>query len=497
MNLLFKDSDGKFVNKSVPVLLPHEMLHHLHNKNPEAFKHRMFGESEGNSPAEFWRMRARQCRNLIEESPQNAIPLRIHGDEVVYNQQNSKLLVCNICSALTRTVEMSLAKMLCFAIRPTCVLSFDPIFQVLAWSLHVLLSGLMPSVGPDGENLTGARSRLAGQPIAGDWKFVFMQLVGDWQFLVETLQLENTYSRDMFCFLCRCTKSAGPRCAWTYDLAAGWVRSMVTEASFHLSHRDLVWYLFPGFCVHMVRLDLMHMVCLGIFHWILGACLWETVQEGGWLPALRGNWKYRHGMQLRSATHEFREWARHRKMSHGQRAFSIGQLSMSSLQARPYLKGKAANLCVVAQWLADISAEIASVAPGDRHKAARANCLWGYVSSLNVLKDAPLILSDEVAADLEICRRAALYSHGALSWAAGQCGAGTWLTKPKMHMYDHCLRLAQHERLNPMFWWCFADESFVGLVAKLAKLCHAGSALEDSIVERWIIQFDVFSLSTS
>ena len=498
MNLLFKDSDGSFVDKLVPMLLPHEVLHHLYKKSPEAFKSRMFG-SEGNSPADFWArarstlpwLREHPAYGSIEASPQNYIPLRVHGDEVVYNQQGGKLLVANVASALTRTVSMSVAKILCFAIRPTCILSFDPILQVLAWSFHVLLSGIMPAVGPDGETpLTGPRSRLAGQPIAGGLKFVFMQLVGDWQFLVQTLQLNNTYSHDLFCFLCRCTKSAGPRCAWNYHHAAGWVSSMVAEASFYAEHQDLVWYEFPGFCVHMVRLDLMHLLCLGIFHWVLGACLWEMVQEGRWLPDLRGNWKYRHGMQLQSATHEFRQWARSRKISHKQLAFSIGSLSMSSLQSRPYLKGKAHNLNVVAQWLGDVAAEVARGAPDDVHKAARANCLWGYNSSLNLLRDAPVFLPDETAADLELCRGAALYSHGALSWAAGQCGTGTWLTKPKNHMYDHCMRLAQVERLNPIFWWCFADESFVGLVSVIAKRVHCGASLEGMLLERWIIRWD-------
>ena len=55
-------------------------------------------------------------------------------------------------------------------------------------------------------------------------------------------------------------------------------------------------------------------------------------------------------------------------------------------------------------------------------------------------------------------------------------------------MYDHCLRLAIQERINPTFWWCFSDETFIGLLGRLAKIAANGPGLELAVVNKWLLQ---------
>ena len=229
-------------------LLPHEALHHLHEKRPASFEQRIFG-AEGNTSELFWAQAAQTMPWLklhpgwscVQEDAKRCIPVRLHGDEVVYSKRGHKLMVCNMCSALTKSVPVALAIFLCFAVRSSFLLSYDPLMAVLAWSFGILLNGTMPSTDHCGNPLTGKRAKLAGSGVAGSFRFLFVQLVGDWQFSVETLQLDSNYSRDALCFLCGATKSAGPSCAWQYGTIPGWLNTLIDDATFKANRPDLVW----------------------------------------------------------------------------------------------------------------------------------------------------------------------------------------------------------------------------------------------------------------
>ena len=496
----YKDNRGHLAEHMIPMVLPHEAFHHLYAKDPTMFRERFFG-TDGSAEV-FWNQVTKTMPYLTRHpgyanalrDPQHSIPLRIHGDEVAYNKSGGKIMCCILCTALTRSTSMAIATSIVFAMRSAVVLSFDPLLEILAWSFAALLSGTMPDVDHNGcAFVSKQRQKLAGRKVAGPYIFLLCQLVGDWQFLVETLSLDATYSRDVFCFLCSATKSPGPACGWQYGPACGWLNTLVSDAAFRAQNPDLVWYLFQGFCLQTVQLDLMHIICLGIYHWILGASLWELVIGSRWLPHLQGPFRFVRSMQLRAATDEFRRWANHNKVKHSQLAFSLSSLSMTSLKCLPYLKGKAANLLAVADWLTEVCATY--VGSGNDHDNARANALWGYSTMIKTLQAAPIVLGDDHCKDVEVCRQAALYSHGALSWAGALTKSGTWLTKPKMHLLDHCIRRALRDRVNPTYFWVFSDESFVGMIRNIARRCHGGVALERTLCERWMILFDVSSSS--
>ena len=55
-------------------------------------------------------------------------------------------------------------------------------------------------------------------------------------------------------------------------------------------------------------------------------------------------------------------------------------------------------------------------------------------------------------------------------------------------MYDHCIRMAIKERINPTFWWCFSDETFIGLIGRLAKIASNGHGLELAVLNKWLLQ---------
>ena len=188
-------------------------------------------------------------------------------------------------------------------------------------------------------------------------------------------------------------------------------------------------------------------------------------------------------MQLTHAYVEFRVYCDHHQLSHSHPAFSPKSLSLKNQHRRPYRKGKAANMLHIGSWLAAVIMEYANL--GDDWADVRANCIYGFDNTIQILKGAPFILNDGHAEQSESSRQAALIPHGYLSQAAAQRRLGRWLTKPKHHLFDHCVRNMILDRVNVTFLLSFEEASFVGLIKRTAHSCHGGDAIEVSVVKRW------------
>ena len=139
----------------------------------------------------------------------------------------------------------------------------------------------MPSHDENGNPLEGLRAEKTGKPVAGAFKFLLTQIVGDWEWLNASFWLTNSdYRNDSVCFLCRAASSLGPTCGWVYTSNPGWLATMITHAIFMEDREDNPHCNLPGFHLRAIRLDLMHIVCLGIYHWMCGSALWSLVLQG-------------------------------------------------------------------------------------------------------------------------------------------------------------------------------------------------------------------------
>ena len=239
----------------------------------------------------------------------------------------------------------------------------------------------------------------------------------------------------------------------------------------------------------MIRLDLMHILLLGVYHWTLGSSFWELLEAGEWRePADAGPWQQLMLLQLHRAWLEFKAWARRCKISHSVPRFTLAGLSMQVLDDAPYYKSKAAHARIVCDWMAQKTRTIANADMTNRHNVIRANCLWGFASSLQVCTIAETWLNDSECRQLEDARNAALHSHSWLWCEALEIrNVRLWPTKPKHHLYDHCLRTAQQERLNPLTYWTPSDEDFVGRCSRACRNAHRKTR-EIVSAERFMLQ---------
>ena len=183
------------------VLLPHELAHQLYAHEPSHF-HSRFLSVDGvealrsfgqNSEEEEWFAHHPDAA-AIRQSPTNFIPVRIHGDDAPLHKTHhgSSMYVLQWTSCMCRLSSwLSRCLMVCMLFDAILKnVSLRPIWRVLIWSFDVLASGVMPSMDHDGEPLTGpGRLASAGKQVAGGFKFILCQILGDWKFMREEFQL--------------------------------------------------------------------------------------------------------------------------------------------------------------------------------------------------------------------------------------------------------------------------------------------------------------------
>ena len=481
----------------IPVILPHELIHFLFLNHTVDFFSRFVGDTGLNGFEAYWHrargqswLREHPGAHLVEQKPRRCIPLRLHGDEAPVTKGFGMLFI-NFCGVMLRDMPSDLSRHLICALREL-LLSFDTVWQIIAWSLQVLLDGKMPAKDWQGNDLEGERGAMAGSEIAGGFVFLVTQVVGDWKWYAETFGMgHNFYNSFNFCWLCGADKSAGHHSGFDYRDDAGWTETLVDNQTFMRDREGLFSCAWPGFHILILMLDIMHIVCLGTLHVDIGSCIWDMIQEGVWAEAGDPTtWKERSNLQLERAYLIFCQWAKTHKMEHKDTQWNLAKISMTAqTNCRPYWKGKAAANLAVSRWLKHVTEQVMQQHPGNARACHRANFFWGLVSAIDLLQSTPKFVSDEHAMFLQTCRRATLHSHRALQHFAGT--SLLWQPLPKHHMLDHCLRqasdLTNFYRFNPCWCWCFTDEDFVGCLAVIARSV-GHQYRERRTLERWLLK---------
>ena len=212
--------NGVRYNGVLSCMLPHEVFSCL-AKQPEAFK-QLFGASE--ELEDFWEAVLTSARGrawlanhpgLLAAAATRRVPIGIHGDEGEMRGKEKVLVlswggVCRRGSTLdTRLLFAVLKAAECCPGRATWFAAF----HVWQWSLAALASGKHPRADEHGRPFKDpARKALAGkqlvegdQPTVGAW----VELRGDWEFLRDSLGLQDHFGSTRICHLCQATKNTG------------------------------------------------------------------------------------------------------------------------------------------------------------------------------------------------------------------------------------------------------------------------------------------------
>eukprot|EP00969_Alexandrium_andersonii_P099105 4371681-Alexandrium_andersonii.AAC.1 len=230
------------------------------------------------------------------------------------------------------------------------------LYAVVVWSLTALLEGCWPATDHTGAPWPSSSWRAAksGLPLASGKRAATVQILGDWKWLKESLELAGHYMKTSCCHICDARKSGAPPFD-DFGPFAKWrsTRRSLADyfAQFQPSSVPPLATL-PGFSLGMIQCDPMHMIHLGFAQDVVGNLLVYLCEKGHW-GRFRGERKERLNAALRKAFADFTRFCKLRVVSTSQPQFTASMVNRGDKASTfPTFSGKANNTRWVAMWLA-------------------------------------------------------------------------------------------------------------------------------------------------
>ena len=220
-------------------------------------------------------------------------PVRFHGDDASVKSLNGrKMLILSLHSEFANG-DALFSRLLSALIYDDWLIPGRTIHQLMLvwlWSWQALLAGIYPlkdHLGfdwPEGSR----RAQQAGEAIAGGLRFVFSGGVGDWAFHSKfwAPHLHGS-GHNFICFRCCASRVIRRWIFWDTSETAGWRTTRILTSDFLdslplIGRHPLVDL--PGFCLSLIRCDLMHACYLGMCLVTGASVIWELIANGHFGP---------------------------------------------------------------------------------------------------------------------------------------------------------------------------------------------------------------------
>jgi hypothetical protein len=457
----------------VPILLPHQVFSYIATKRPELFRSFTLDD---NLPS-FWDAADARHDPQMAGHPMKgradwrskAVPLLLHGDAGGYTNRDS-LEVTSwgglLCSEDTWRCRYIATVFVCSAEQGGRGGTMDVIWSVLRWSFAACFEGRHPAVDHNGRAFPPGSALLdvAGAALCPGGHFgVVHALTGDMEFFAKRFELNAFYPGSASpCSLCGCNRTSVPFKDLRLDGA--WAATVLHPPQGQPTAAQV--FQIPGVNIFTVRLDLLHILDLGVLQHFIGSALWSFV----YMQEVAGG-----TIQERIAN----LWVIIRALYASSRSASrLGRLDLTMFTnpnrpraEYPCLKVKAAE----ARHLLPIVAELCRrFSTGTGRDAARVVCAEGFVrfSELCAAGGPHLSLGDANAARAALA--SALLSYMRLSANAAANHQLLYNIPNKFHFLAH---IADQVRwLNPQLVWTYQLENLIGRAKKVAERCKPGTA---------------------
>ena len=164
-------------------------------QHSEAFESRV----QGGGPqkcSDWWQAAKRSpwyedhpCREHVEHSASEIIPIRLYGDDAKYQSQRQALVLTWSCMYCRLPSLLSRFLITLLPLRHAVGATHRALYKVITWSLAVMLTGVMPKEDHRGQAWpsTSWRAVHSGRLIAGGKRAAVVQILGDWKWLKETV----------------------------------------------------------------------------------------------------------------------------------------------------------------------------------------------------------------------------------------------------------------------------------------------------------------------
>ena len=102
---------------------------------------------------------------------------------------------------------------------------------------------------------------------------------------------------------------------------------------------------------------------------------------------------------------------------------------------------------------------------------------WSLQTAIHTLDHADIILSQDDAEHVREFLNSFLVHWQGMFQTYDQVGVRRWKCRPKHHYFQELIAQVYRTRINPKYFACWQDESYLGHIKKVATHCHAGNAL--------------------
>lgn len=457
--------------------------------------HRAFAHSFLHYPAQFaktWGTRAGAAAfwgGLLDDDPNAAewrsalaskdltaaFPYAVHGDGVPVFRHKS--LECWSAASLLAEGSAKDVKTLTFCywshLRAVAdrdgMDTEDAVWKVAKWDMEAFFEGAHPSRDWEQKpwNAGSAEAALAGAPLAGGLCGVPWVVKGDLEHFQNILKLESTAAHAP-CLYCRADRELRP---WTdFSAQATWKSTCwQSDAEWRAAHpvrHPLFGILRLG--QHSVHADVLHTLALGVAQNAVANALWLLVyrlMKGSAKQNLQSVWAHLHDYYKENHTPtQIRKLTGSMFMPDAKAPRSNFPRMHTKAKETEYLVG--AVLWTWRQFCAETDRD-------ESVGAVLANLDRIFFLSRRV--GSSLHLGAGEAAEIRAAMDRLLLHYTALGNDAAAKGDMLWNVTPKFHIAWHWAWQAQF--LHPHASACYADESFVGVIAKIAKASTNGIRL--------------------
>ena len=436
----------------LPMLLPHEMVANMVGaSNIHQFC---------NLAPSLVEVHEKVCRTLRVD-PARFLALGLHGDGVPHQKRKSiEVVSWNCLGAQTsdRFLPALVEKDFCCNCGCSGRHTLERILEVFCWSMKCLIQGAYPAHRHDGTAFGPSdktRSTLVSKPLP--CRAGLLQVRGDWAWYKQVFAFPG-WNNKSICWRCPANRDDKPY--WDFSLSAAWRKGRYSEQEFWSKQRannvsPSCLFALPGMSLEFVCIDVLHAMDLGVSQDAIGNVLWEALTSG----MLEGGTLEQCCASL---------WAKLRKhyaiFKSPNRLQNLTVEMIKKVGKGPKLRAKGAETRGMVPFALECAIDLHAY-KASTHSLTVLQCMSSLMDfyTLMSLDEYP----PEVGA--KACRKFNLLYH-ALSQESAQNGyEAFWKLKPKHHMFAEMAEYQAPSLGNPSAFWNYADEDFVGWVAKLAS----------------------------
>ena len=466
----------KPVDRPVAFLLPHLLLDNLAQAHGEQVFESTEAQAQLKEELESWADEL--SIDLASGAP--VIATGLWGDSAPYSTRDSiHLLILRTLMGATSVkwwvcavTKRSICRCACNG-RHT----FNAIFNVLSWSFKAAAAGSHPKLDHLGQALR-PQTRLGQLAASGRhlrYRGALLSVFGDWAWFKQVLGLCGWRGEGPSKRVCwKCHATLGDPCpCFDFREEALWRRSPVGAADFSVAllqageFASAIWGI-PGLHVQHVRIDWMHVSCLGVVQHVSGNIVWELFAAMG-------------GTQQKSASvcgkllSMMRSMARELGTQMPITDLTIGMFRQPGKS--PKMKLKAAE---GRNFLILLRKVLVECFPAQtQHETTRLACIDNLCNCYHELKTWNYDGTSTRALARYGKRFLLLY----MELRNTSDDERFWKLVPKFHMFAH---LAAEADMNPRDSWNYEMESMIGDAASIASRCNVAH-LQTALMKRYTL----------